>query len=109
MKVQIAVHRTEVFHVSRLPGAKDATPPARLAVPLAIAIVADFAFAAARVDSGAFQPGSRDETGNREGAGPALATVDAEGDDKSGRGRNRGRDGDRDCDRSREDRRDRED
>lgn len=96
-------------NTTHLPGAKDAAPPARLAVPLAIAVVAGSAFAANRVDSGAFLPGSREEAEGRSGSGKTPVAAENEGDEESGRGRNRGRGGDRDGDRSREDRRDRED
>ena len=96
---------------THLPDARDAAPPARLAVPLAIALVAGSAFAATRVDSGAFMPGSREEAEERSGSGQELAKADEDADeDEDGqRGRNRGRGGDRDGDRSREDRDDRRD
>lgn len=89
---------------THLPDAKDATPPARIAVPFAIAVVAGSAFAATRIDADAFQPRLREEAENHSGSGPTLATTDRDGDEESGRGRNRGRGDERDGDRSREDR-----
>jgi len=94
---------------THLPDARDAAPPARLAVPLAIAVVAGSAFAATRIDAGAFQPGSREEAEDRSASGQTLTAAERGDDEESGRGRNRGRGGDRDGDRSREDREDRRD
>lgn len=94
---------------THLPDARDAAPPARLAVPLAIAVVAGSAYAATRIDAGAFQPGSREEAEDRSPSGQTLTATERGYDEESGRGRNRGRGGDRDGDRSREDRRGGED
>lgn len=92
---------------THLPDAKDAAPPARLAVPLAIAVVAGSAFAATRLDAGAFLQGSREEAEERSETGQGVAEPQEEEAEESGRGRNRGRGGDRD--RSQEDREDRRD
>ncbi len=45
------------------PDAQDAAPPARVAVPLAVLVVAGSAYAATRMDPGAFTPGARVEAG----------------------------------------------
>lgn len=94
---------------THLPDARDAAPPARLAVPLAIAVVAGSAFAATRLDAGAFLPGSREEAEERSETRQKLAEAETDEDEEGGRGRNRGRGGDRDGDRAREDRDDRRD
>lgn len=48
---------------THFPHAQDAAPPVRLAVPLAMLVVAGSAYAATRIDPGAFTPGVRAEAG----------------------------------------------
>ncbi|MGZ9113331.1 MAG: cytochrome b/b6 domain-containing protein [Brevundimonas sp.] len=50
---------------THFPNARDAAPPARLAAPLAVLVVAGSAYAATRVDPDAFTPGARDEAAER--------------------------------------------
>ncbi len=89
---------------THLPDARDATPPARLAVPLAIAVVAGSALAATRIDAGAFMPASREEAEDRPDSSRGLAKPETDEDEESGRGRGRGRGGDQEDEKSREDR-----
>lgn len=51
--------------------AQDAAPPARLAVPLAVLVVAGSAYAATRIDPLAFVPGAHGEAGEVDEAGEA--------------------------------------
>jgi len=48
---------------THFPNAQDATPPARMAVPLAVLIVAGSAYTATRIDPQAFTPGAHGEAG----------------------------------------------
>ncbi|TPW03827.1 MAG: cytochrome B561 [bacterium] len=48
---------------THFPDAQDAAPPARLAVPLAVLVVAGSAYAATRIDPQAFVPGAQAEAG----------------------------------------------
>lgn len=48
---------------THFPNAQDAAPPARLAVPLAVLVVAGSAYAATRIDPQAFTPGAHGEAG----------------------------------------------
>lgn len=48
---------------THFPDAQDAAPPARLAVPLAVLVVAGSAYAATRIDPTAFTPGAKAEAG----------------------------------------------
>lgn len=61
------------------PDAQDAAPPLRLAVPLAVLVVAGSAWAATRIDPAAFTPGARAEAG--EGSGGAEAEEASEVDE----------------------------
>lgn len=56
---------------THFPNAKDAAPPARVAVPLAVLVVAGSAYAATRVDPLAFTPGAHGEAGERGEGGEA--------------------------------------
>lgn len=53
---------------THFPNARDAAPPARMAVPLAVLVVAGSAYAATRVDPQAFNPGAHGEAGEGEEA-----------------------------------------
>ncbi|MBX9616076.1 MAG: hypothetical protein K2X25_10815 [Caulobacteraceae bacterium] len=48
---------------THFPNAQDAAPPVRLAVPMAVLAVAGSAWAATRIDPGAFTPGAHAEAG----------------------------------------------
>jgi len=48
---------------THFPNAQDAAPPARVAVPLAVLVVAGSAYAATRIDPLAFTPGAHGEAG----------------------------------------------
>ncbi|WP_395651722.1 cytochrome b/b6 domain-containing protein [Brevundimonas sp.] len=48
---------------THFPNAQDAAPPARVAIPLAVLVVAGSAYAATRVDPLAFTPGTHGEAG----------------------------------------------
>ncbi|WP_269513696.1 cytochrome b/b6 domain-containing protein [Brevundimonas subvibrioides] len=48
---------------THFPNAQDAAPPARVAVPLAVLVVAGSAYAATRIDPQAFTPGAHGEAG----------------------------------------------
>ncbi|MBU2233126.1 MAG: cytochrome b/b6 domain-containing protein [Alphaproteobacteria bacterium] len=56
---------------THFPSALDATPPARLAVPLAVLVVAGSAYAATRIDPQAFTPGAHGEAGEGGDGGEA--------------------------------------
>lgn len=64
---------------THFPEAQDAAPPLRLAVPLAVLVVAGSAWAATRIDPAAFTPGARAEAG--EGGGGAEAEEASEVDE----------------------------
>jgi cytochrome b len=64
---------------THFPEAQDAAPPLRLAVPLAVLVVAGSAWAATRIDPAAFTPGARAEAG--EGGGGAEAEEASEADE----------------------------
>lgn len=51
---------------THFPNAGDAAPPARIAVPLAVLVVAGSAYAATRMDPQAFTPGAHGEAGEGE-------------------------------------------
>jgi len=51
---------------THFPGAQDARPPVRAAVPLAALVVAGSTYAATRIDPHAFSPDTRTEAGDRE-------------------------------------------
>ena len=54
---------------THFPNAQDAVPPARLAVPLSVLVVAGSAYAATRIDPLAFTPGAHGEGGEGGEAG----------------------------------------
>lgn len=56
---------------THFPNAQDAAPPARLAVPLAVLVVAGSAYAATRIDPQAFTPGAHGEAGEAGEGGEA--------------------------------------
>ena len=56
---------------THFPNAQDAAPPARLAVPLAVLVVAGSAYAATRIDPQAFTPGGHGEAGEGGEGGEA--------------------------------------
>ncbi|MBP8062844.1 MAG: cytochrome b/b6 domain-containing protein [Brevundimonas sp.] len=64
---------------THFPEAQDAAPPLRLAVPLAVLVVAGSAWAATRIDPAAFTPGARVEAG--EGSGGEEAEEASEVDE----------------------------
>tara|TARA_R110002167_G_scaffold117422_2_gene293380 strand:+ start:468 stop:1169 length:702 start_codon:yes stop_codon:yes gene_type:complete len=62
---------------THFPKAQDAAPPVRVAVPLAVLVVAGSAYAATRVDPQAFVPGAHGEAGEgREGGEASEADED---------------------------------
>ena len=56
---------------THFPNARDAAPPARVAVPLAVLVVAGSTYAATRIDPQAFTPGAHGEAGESGEAGEA--------------------------------------
>lgn len=56
---------------THFPNAQDAAPPARLAVPIAVLVVAGSAYAATHIDPLAFTPGAHGEAGEGTAGGEA--------------------------------------
>jgi len=65
---------------THFPDAQDAAPPLRLAVPLAVLVVAGSAWAATRIDPAAFTPGARAEAGEGSGGGEAEEASEVDED-----------------------------
>ena len=68
---------------THFPDAQDAAPPVRLAAPLAALVVAGSAYAATRIDPGAFTPGARSEAGDGAEGGERGDSRTAEEEDES--------------------------
>ncbi|MBA3038792.1 MAG: cytochrome B [Rhizobiaceae bacterium] len=66
---------------TNFPHAQDAAPPARLAVPLAMLVVAGSAYGATRIDPNAFAPGAREEAGASSERDEGEAGEDAHEED----------------------------